>query len=227
MDNSRGLGMVRVALSVQVVIAPEKLGALVYGARFPEQWGEGGQNGVHSDFYSVKGDLEELLHGLEPRFEKTTHAALHPGRAASILIAGKTIGILGELHPRWQQKYGLPHAPIIFELDVGELKNVNAPHYQAISRMQIVRRDIAVLVDDAVELQALLDAVKHANIASIIDFSLFDIYRGETLAVGKKSVAFRIVMQDTDRTLVDSETDSKVDEILKVLSKEFGATLRK
>ncbi len=206
---------------------PEKLGALVYGARFPEQWGEGGQNGAHSDFYSVKGELEELMHGLEPRFEKMAHAALHPGRAASILIAGKAIGILGELHPRWQQKCGLPHAPIIFELDVGELKDVNAPRYQAISRMQIVRRDIAVLVDDAVELQALLEAVKHANIASIIDFSLFDIYRGETLAVGKKSVAFRIVMQDTDRTLVDSETDSKVEEILKVLSKEFGATLRK
>ena len=206
---------------------PEKLGGLVYGARFPEQWGEGGQNGAQSDFYSVKGDLEELLHELEPRFEKMAHASLHPGRAASILIAGKTIGILGELHPRWQQKYGLPHPPIIFELDIGELKNVNAPWYRAISRMQIVRRDIAVLVDDAVELQAMLDTIKHANIASIIDFSLFDIYRGETLAVGKKSVAFRILIQDTDRTLVDSEADNKVSEILKVLSEEFGATLRK
>ncbi len=206
---------------------PEKLGALVYGARFPEQWGEGGQDGAQSDFYSVKGDLEGLLHGLQPRFEKRVHAALHPGRSASISIAGKTIGILGELHPRWQQKYDLPHAPIIFELDVERLKSINAPWYRAISRMQIMRRDIAVLVDDAIELQAMLDAVKHVNIASMIDFSLFDIYRGETLDAGKKSVAFRIVMQDTDRTLVDSEIDSKVDEIFKVLSKEFGATLRK
>ena len=206
---------------------PEMLGGLAYGVRFPEQWGEVGQKGAQADFYTVKGELEAIMSGLEPRFEKTAHAALHPGRSAAILIAGKRIGVVGELHPQWQQKYDLPMAPIIFELAVSALKDVKPPWYRPISRMQIVRRDIAVLVDDTVEMQALVDAVAGAKIASITDFSPFDLYRGESLGPGKKSVAFRILMQDTDRTLVDSEADNKVSEILKVLSEEFGATLRK
>ena len=168
-----------------------------------------------------------LLRGLESRFEKTSHAALHPGRSASISVAGRKAGLIGELHPQWQQKYDLPIAPIIFELDAAALQAGIAPWYQPVSRMQTVRRDIAVLVDDQLEMQALIDTVKGAKISSIIDFSPFDLYRGENLGGGKKSVAFRILMQDTDRTLVDSEADKIVAEILQVLSKEFGATLRK
>ena len=206
---------------------PEILGGLVYGRRFPEQWGEGGQKGQMADFYSVKGDLEALLAGLDVRFETTGHPALHPGRSASILVAGKRAGKLGELHPKWQQKYELPFAPIIFEMDLLVLAVLNVPKYRPHSRMQILRRDIAILVGDKVTLQAMLDAVAHAKLASVIEFSPFDIYRGESVDVGKKSVAFRILMQDTDRTLVDSEADKIVAEILQVLSKEFGATLRK
>ena len=206
---------------------PEMLGGLVYGARFPEQWGEGGQKGTPADFYTVKGDIEALLDGLEPRFEKASHPALHPGRSAAIFIAGKSVGVLGELHPQWQQKYDLPIAPIMLELHVGPLMDVTPPWYRPISRMQTVRRDIAVLVDDGVEIQALLDVVNASKPAAVIDFSPFDLYRGENLGSRKKSVAFRILMQDTDRTLVDSEADKKVSEILEVLYKEFGATLRK
>ena len=135
--------------------------------------------------------------------------------------------MLGELHPRWQQKYDLPAAPLVFELDVVALNGVKSPWYRPNSRMQTVRRDIAVLVDDSVEIQAMLNAVTSAKLASIIEFAPFDLYRGEKLSTGKKSVAFRVLMQDTDRTLVDSEADKNVSEILKVLSEEFGATLRK
>ena len=206
---------------------PEMLGGLVYGQRFPEQWGEGGQKGAQSDFYSVKGEIESLLRGLAPRFKKTSHAALHPGRAASISIAGKPVGVIGELHPQWQQKYDLPNAPLVFELDVAAVKTIKVPWYRANSRMQTVRRDIAVVVDDSVEMQAMLDVVNAAKFASVIEFSPFDLYRGENLGIGKKSVAFRILMQDTDRTLVDSEADKNVSEILEVISKEFGATIRK
>ena len=206
---------------------PERLGALVYGARFPEQWGEGGQNGAKADFYSVKGDLEPLLLGRDASFEKTSHPSLHPGRSAMISVAGRRIGMLGELHPRLQQKYELPGAPILFEMDVAALQTVESPWYRSISRMQTLRRDIAVLVDDSTEMQDLLAAINTAKIASVIEISPFDVYRGENVGRGKKSVAFRILMQDTDRTLVDSDADNNVAEILKVLYKEFGATLRK
>ena len=152
---------------------------------------------------------------------------MHPGRSARIEIDGKTIGILGELHPRWQQKYELPTAPILFELNVDAINRAVAPVYRAISRMQSVRRDIALVVNESVEIQAMIDAILERKLASIIDFSPFDIYRGLNLDNGKKSVAFRIVMQDTDRTLTDSEADSKVSEVVEVLSQVFGATIRK
>ena len=206
---------------------PERLAGLVYGSRYAEQWGEGGQKGAAADFYSAKGEIEILLHGLAARFAKAAHPALHPGRSSQIEIDGKKIGILGELHPRWQQKYELPMAPIFFELDVDAISRSIAPVFRTISRMQAVRRDIAVLVNESVEIQAMLDAILGRKMASIIDFSPFDIYRGLNLENGKKSVAFRIVMQDTDRTLTDSEADSKVSEVVEVLSQVFGATIRK
>ena len=93
--------------------------------------------------------------------------------------------------------------------------------------MPILRRDIAVVVEDSVEIHSLADAVFEAKVPTVIEFSPFDLYRGEGIGPGKKSVAFRILMQDTDRTLVDTEADERVSQILQVISKEFGATLRK
>lgn len=206
---------------------PEMLAGLVYGQRFPEQWGEGGQKGIRSDFHSVKGEVESLLSKLRPVFKRFSHSALHPGRAASISIAGKPAGVLGELHPQLQQKYELPFAPIMFELDTAAMRDSAPPFYAPISRLPTVRRDIAVVVDDAVEMQSMLDAVNAMELPAVVEFSPFDLYKGENLVPGKKSVAFRILMRDTERTLVDSEADKNVFEILQVLYKEFGATLRK
>ncbi len=206
---------------------PEILGGIAYGARFPEQWGEGGQKGASMDFFTVKGEVETLLRGLQPRFEKATLCAFHPGRAAKISVGGEAVGMIGELHPQWQQKYDLPSAPILFEIDISVIKGLEAPSFKPISRTPILRRDIAVVVDDAVEIQSLADAVCGAKVPTVIEFTPFDLYRGESVGAGKKSVAFRILMQDTDRTLVDSEADEKVSEILHVINKEFGATLRK
>ncbi|MEO8383999.1 MAG: phenylalanine--tRNA ligase subunit beta [Betaproteobacteria bacterium] len=206
---------------------PEVVGGIAYGARFPEQWGEGGLKGAPTDFFTMKGEVETLLRGLQPRFEKASICALHPGRSAKITVGGAAAGLIGELHPQWQQKYDLPSAPILFEIDLSVLKSLQAPTFEAISRMPVLRRDIAVVIEDSVEIQSLADAVRAAKVPTVIEFSPFDIYRGSSVGFGKKSVAFRILMQDTDRTLVDSEADDKVSEILKVINKEFGATLRK
>ena len=188
---------------------PERLASLVYGMRFPEQWGEGGLKGEHASFHTVKGEVEVLLKGLEPRFEKCSHPALHPGRSARILVDGKAIGVLGELHPQWQQKYELPLSALIFELDLAAISRVHPPVYTPISRMQAVRRDVSLLVNETIEIQAMLDAVLARKTASVIEFAPFDLYRGSNLETGKKSVAFRIVMQDTDRSLTDSRRTSK------------------
>ena len=213
--------------AAEIAVQPERLGGLAYGARIPEQWTAIGADATPIDFFAIKGELEMVLPNCDIRYEKLTHPALHPGRAAEISIDGKSIGMVGELHPRWQQKYDLPMAPVVFDLALDVLLQTKAPVYLPFSRMQTVRRDIALLVNEDARIGDLEKAISSRKLASIVDFSVFDLYRGENMARGKKSVAFRIVMQDTDRTLVDSEADNKVAEILEILSEEFGATLRK
>lgn len=204
---------------------PEQIGGLAYGPLHAEQWGE--DKSAKVDFFAVKGDLESLMQGSGARFEPLVHPALHPGRSAAIHIDGKLAGFLGELHPRWQQHYELPAAPIVFELAVASLVKQISPHYKSISRMQAVRRDVAVNVPETVPAQAMIDAVLSLKLSKIIDFNLFDLYRGANLPTGQKSLAFRIVMQDTERTLTDSECDQIVSDVVEVMSKQYGATIRK
>ena len=221
------IGRCFLGVSADIAVQPERLAGLAYGARMPEQWSAVGADTLPVDFFAIKGELEMLLSKRGIRFKKLIHAALHPGRAAEILIDDIVAGMVGELHPRWQQKYDLPIAPVVFELVLEIVSRTEKPAYIPFSRMQAVRRDIALLVDDNLRIGDIEKAILDRKLASIVDFSVFDLYRGENMASGKKSVAFRIVMQDTDRTLVDSEADSKVAEILDILSEEFGATLRK
>lgn len=202
---------------------PERLAGLAYGTRRPEQWGE--DNADRADFYSLKGDVEALLAGA--RFVAQAHPALHPGRSAAIILDEKQVGWIGELHPRWQQQFDLALAPVAFELDLAAIGGIPPIRYQPISRMQSVRRDVAVMVDERVSIQAMLDAFKALKTPNLVDIALFDIYRGQSLDVGKKSLAFRIVMQDTERTLTDVECDAVIASFVKVMSHEFGATLRK
>jgi phenylalanyl-tRNA synthetase beta chain len=204
---------------------PEKVAGLAYGRRYPEQWGQDKMEKV--DFFAVKGEVESLCAGLAARFEKAAHPAFHPGRCSSICMGDESIGVMGELHPKWQQKYELPSAPVLFELNMQSLVEGTAPRFADVSRMQSVRRDIAIVVDEAVSLQAIMDAVKPGLGAVVSDFSLFDLYHGGSIENGQKSLAFRVLMQDTDRTLTDSEADEIVGAIVKVLVSQFGATLRK
>jgi phenylalanyl-tRNA synthetase beta chain len=204
---------------------PERMAGLVYGARFPEQWGE--DKAEKADFFSVKGDVEALLAPQVCRFVPLRHNALHPGRSASIVINETEAGWIGELHPRWQQHFDLPMVPVAFEVDLAAIAVGSAPRFHPISKMQAVRRDVALLVDDSVPVQAMIDHFSALKTANLVDLMLFDVYRGQNLDSGKKSLAFRIVMQDTDRTLTDVECDTVVAKFVEVMSHKFGATLRK
>ena len=219
------LGRCFLSADASFAAQPERLAGLAYGSLHTEQWGQ--DKAAKTDFFAVKGDVEALLQNFQVSFEKINHPALHPGRSAAILVNGKPAGLLGELHPRWQQKYDLPTAPILFELDIDAVTNTVKPHFSPPSRMPAVRRDIALLFSDDTPVQSIIDAVKSRKYRTVTEFSLFDLYRGNGLAAGQKSLAFRIVMQDTELTLTDSQCDLTVAEIVKVLSQEFGATLRK
>jgi phenylalanyl-tRNA synthetase beta chain len=202
---------------------PWKLSGLAFGGALPEGWGSGARK---VDFYDVKGDLEALLAPAVLRFEKLAHPALHPGRAARILLEGKEIGCLGEVHPEWVQKYDLPQAPVVFELDFESLKAASVPAYAEVSKFPPVIRDLAIVVDQDVALQTLLDGIKGQVSGLVQDVQLFDVYVGKGVPENKKSLAFRIVMQDTQRTLQDSEVDAAMQQLVSCFEQAFGAQLR-
>ena len=196
---------------------------LAYGGALPEGWGSGARK---VDFYDVKGDIEALLTPADLRFEKLANPALHPGRAARILVAGREIGCIGELHPEWVQKYDLPQAPVVFELDFEALKAVVVPAYAEVSKFPPVIRDLAIVVDQHVELRTLIDGLKGQVSGLVQDIQLFDVYVGKGVPENKKSLAFRIVMQDTQRTLQDSEVDAAMQQLVSCFEQAFGAQLR-
>jgi phenylalanyl-tRNA synthetase beta chain len=202
---------------------PWRLSGLAYGGALPEQWSTAARN---VDFFDVKGDIETLLAPRSARFEKCAHPALHPGRAAQIVLDGAVIGVVGELHPQWVQKYELPLPPVVFELDLDALKRAELPQYAEVSRFPPVIRDLAIVVDQEVVLQCLLDGLSAHSPALIQDIRLFDVYTGKGVDPGKKSVAFRIVMQDTQRTLQDAEVDAAVQHLVAYLQSAHAAQLR-
>ncbi|AXS79694.1 phenylalanine--tRNA ligase subunit beta [Dechloromonas sp. HYN0024] len=200
-----------------------RLSGLAYGGALPEGWGSAARK---VDFFDVKGDLEAMLSPAQPRFEKLVHPALHPGRAARILVDGRDIGCLGELHPEWVQKYDLPLAPVVFELDFDAVKAVQVPAYAEVSKFPPVIRDLAIVVDQGLALQTLIDGLKGQVSSLIQDIQLFDVYVGKGVPENKKSLAFRIVMQDTQRTLQDSEVDAAMQQLVSCFEQAFGAQLR-
>ncbi len=210
-------------LTVAGIRQPVRVAAAAYGPALEEQWGAAARP---VDFFDVKSDLEALYWPRVPRFAAAAHPALHPGRSARVLLDGAPAGWIGELHPRWQQKYELPHGVALFELEAASLEIAPLPRPTEPSRFPPVVRDIAVLVDAEVPAQALLDAIFAEKPPIVQDVTLFDLYQGASLPAGRKSLAFRVVMQHTERTLTDTEADAACDALVGLLAGKFSATLR-
>ena len=202
---------------------PLRFAALASGPALPEQWGAPARS---VDFYDVKGDLESLFPHGELAFAVVSHPALHPGRAASVSLGGRHIGIIGELHPVWVQRYELGTAPVVFEIELDVALARVVPLYRELSRFPVVSRDLALIVDASVpasRVQAVLCEDASPLVRSI---ELFDVYHGKGIDPDKKSLAFRVLMQDTQRTLEDAEVDAAVAAIVSHAEKHIGARLR-
>jgi phenylalanyl-tRNA synthetase beta chain len=203
---------------------PLQLGGLAYGSVAPEQWGE---NTRAVDFFDVKGDLEALAAPGRLTTERAEHPLLHPGRSARVLLDGSDIGWVGELHPRILREFELPRAPVAFELRLDALAARPLPAGTPVSRLPIVRRDMAVVVDESVPAEAVLAALGEVKPACAESIQLFDVYRGHGILTGKKSLAILVLMRDTERTLTDVEIDATMAHLLEVLVVRFAATLRR
>lgn len=203
-------------------IETTRISGLAYGDVMPEQWADAARN---VDFYDVKADVDVLTNG-RAQYVAATHPALHPGQSAQVMLNGKAIGFIGKLHPKWQQHYQLARSAILFELDVAPLLQGQVAKYQEIAKFPPARRDLAVLVDDALSVQAVLSTMQQAKIEYVTEIALFDVYRGKGIAENKKSLAFLVLMQDTQKTLTDTEADTIMAQLLALIAQKHGAELR-
>jgi phenylalanyl-tRNA synthetase beta chain len=228
-------------LAVKGIAQPAVVAGLAYGLADDEQWGMPGRE---VDFFDVKGDIERLFAPVPVGYSRADHPALHPGRSAFVEVGGAIVGFVGELHPRLQQKYELPKAPVVFELDLAPLLERPLPRYAEVSKFQPLTRDISITVDDALPVGAIEDAVRSLSrtdgrLSAVREFRLFDVYRprpdsskvaeasANALLNKEKSLAFRMVLQDTDRALNDADADAAVGAIVEGLEKQCGARLRR
>ncbi|HEX9685432.1 MAG TPA: phenylalanine--tRNA ligase subunit beta [Burkholderiales bacterium] len=202
---------------------PVRVGGISYGDARHEQWGLKARRG---DYFDVKSDVEALLAPLAADFHPAEHPALHPGKSARVEIGGVTAGWIGELHPRWQRKYDLALVPVLFELDTDAGSERGLPVYRETSKFPLVRRDIAAVVDDSIGYREIWEALRRHQPAIVVEIGLFDIYRGTGVEEGKKSLAFRVLLQDTRKTLTDAEVESAVSQLRQVLQQRFNAKLR-
>ena len=200
----------------------ERIGGLWYGAAMPEQWGEKTRN---ADFYDIKADVENLLKNSKIEFVKTAHPALHPGRAAEIVSDGRVIGFVGELHPKWLQKYDLPQAPLVFEVDMDAVLQREKTRYQPVSKFQAVRRDLAFVLPENVSYAELESSLKTVSSPLVQEIALFDVYRGTGLPEGMKSMAVKVLLQDMENTLTDEAVEPVMAKLVDAAA-AVGAQLR-
>lgn len=198
------------------------------GAAMAEQWGSRARL---VDFFDIKGDVEALLAlGGQRRFvfRPANHPALHPGQAAEIMQAddSKNLGWIGVLHPSAQSKIGLDQQLIMFEVLLSAVQTAITPKSQEISRYPAVRRDLAVVVNQGIPAQALVDLARRTAGKLLVNLELFDEYRGEGIDSGRKSLALGLTFQDTSRTLNEDDVETAVGRVIAALKADFDAQLR-
>ncbi len=209
---------------------PQVLAGVVSGAVCPEQWGSDERP---VDFFDVKGDLEVLLAILGQDREAVSfgsedpHPALHPGQTARLCSpAGDCLGWLGALHPRVCRALQLEQNVLVFELNFNMIVGQGTPQFRELSKFPAVRRDLAIVVGEAVTAGALQSCIRETAGEELRQLQLFDVFRGKGIDSGKKSLALGLTLQAFSRTLTDSEIDVLIERVLQQLQQRFGATLR-
>ncbi len=207
---------------------PMRVAGLAYGPRAALNWDQPAKT---VDFFDVKGDVEALLAPLKASFAPAVHPAMHPGRCASVSVAGKVIGFVGELHPKWRQGYDLAHAPLLFELALDAVLQRPVPLFEPVSKLQPVERDIAVIVPERVTHAALMAAIHEAPTGGLLkDAVLFDVYRplaGNTgMQLGEKSLAVRLQLSSPNATLTEDAIEAVVQSVVSHLQTTHEARLR-
>ncbi len=203
------------------------LAGLVSGDAVPEQWGEAGRS---VDFYDLKADLEAVLAltGCPEAFEfrAAEHPSLHPGQSAQVLREGNPVGWMGMLHPELEHRMDFNNSVYLFEININNIKEGRLPAFQALSKFPSIRRDIAIVVDQDLDYSVIEACIRGIAPQILQDILIFDVYTGEKVDSGRKSLALGLILQETSHTLTDSEVDGVIERILQALKEKFDAQLR-
>lgn len=201
------------------------LAGLLYGAVEPHGW-QGKPR--RADFFDLKGDLEALLDLTDGAvtFEPSEHPALHPGQTARLCRAGETAGWLGRLHPALARKLDLPGEIYLFELELAAIQQATVPNFEEVSDQPSVRRDLAFILPETVPAGAVTDAVRRCCDRRLRELRIFDVYQGDRIEKGHKSLALGLTFQERSRTLKDGEVNELVEAVVSQLKQEFNAVLR-
>jgi phenylalanyl-tRNA synthetase beta chain len=193
----------------------------------PEQWGTAPRD---SDLFDLKADVEAVLASCgcldQVTFAAAEHPALHPGKSARVLRGGEPVGWLGALHPSLAAELDLPATVHLFELETGKLGGAPRPAFEPLSKFPSIRRDLAVVVDEDVSFDALRRCVVGAAGELLRDLTLFDVYLGDKVDSGRKSLALGLILQTTSQTLTDDDVNAVVERVLAALKAELRAELR-
>jgi len=196
------------------------------GSVATEQWAEKSRK---VDFFDLKSDLEALFHLNDCKIDyvATKHPALHPGQCAKIQdTEGNKIGLMGMLHPNLEKSLGFDSQVFLFELDQELVFKKSIPKFETLSKFPTVRRDMALIVEEKVTAAQIIECIDNCKENVINDVLIFDIYRGEGVKDGFKSVALGIILQDFTQTLTDSEIDAIFNKVLETLTNTISAKLR-
>ncbi|MBB71363.1 MAG: phenylalanine--tRNA ligase subunit beta [Legionellales bacterium] len=205
----------------------QRLAGIAVGTMAEKQWGVG-QRAL--DFYDVKGDVEALFslghESATVEFSAGEHPALHPGQTAKIFRDNKEIGLIGRLHPQIAQQWGINGAVFLFELSFQGLRHAELPNFATLSKYPAISRDIAVVVDESTHAAAVMENINNSAGELLTNLQLFDVYQGEGIDPGHKSLALGLTWQADSRTLVDDEVNQLMEKVINSLKNNFGAVLR-
>ncbi|MDM1292206.1 phenylalanine--tRNA ligase subunit beta [Acinetobacter indicus] len=200
------------------------LAMIAVGAKTAESW-HGKPQAM--DFFDLKGEVEELLAAgrVQVEYVRSERSWLHPGQSAEILVNGQSIGYLGRLHPSLENELDLG-TTWVAELDQQAVLQTYVSNFTELSRFPSVRRDIALLISDKINVSEIQQLIEQTGGELLHSTWLFDVYTGQGVEAGKRSLAFALLWQHPTRTLEDAEIKSGMDNILKVLENTYQATLR-
>ena len=183
-----------------------------------------------ADFFALKGDLEAILDLTRDSesftFKAGKHAAMHPGQTAEIFKNGKSVGFIGTVHPEIERLFGLNGRTVIFEIEWSAIDSRVIPEAVTLSKFPSNRRDIAVIVDENIESELIVKACAQAGGDLLTSAKLFDVYQGQGVEAGKKSLAIALNLQSYDKTLEDIDINQVVEQVVNLLAEKFNATLR-